>query len=604
MKTTKLFLGMLAIASMVFVTSCSKDDANVPSSDVVNATFTIGAADMGTRANIGKGLTTDVVACAIFDKNGEEMTALRQTRPVENGKATYNVRLAKGQDYRAVFFAYNQSADAYDVTRMESIEVKNNGQLSNVEARDAFTGTQMIKGEELTESNVEKTVFLKRPFAQLNLGIDATELADAANAGVIVKQSAIKVSNVYNRFNAYDNDIADDATLGSIEFGMNTVPNETLEVNGQQYTYLALNYILVGDTGVENSLTDIEFKWATADGKTNSTTPTHFVNIPVQRNYRTNIIGKLLTSPAEFNIEIDANFDGNKVEKVETVINKTVMSAAALQTEIDNAPVGQTRIVLGDQISGDIVVKQKRDVQILIDGDGKMFVGTIKVEGASNWGGTEGLSIQNTKLACAKTGEANIVTLGYNDATRYAHNIIITNCSFVNFNTYDPNTKMVGIKAYQPNDVTINNCKFEKLHSVAQITGGDNIQFEKVSTANCVRGIALGTVNNALVSNCNIKAVGDGKYGVRQDAAYAESGLKIVESTIEASFPVVVRLNPTSVVNKYALTFEGTNTLTPAAGAHHVAIAKEEYDAVGMSLTPLCSEVTTPGADASWSIFK
>ena len=603
MKTTKLFLGMLAMASMVFVTSCSKDDANVPSSDVVNATFTIGAADMGTRADIGKGLTTDVVACAIFDKNGEEMTALRQTRPVVNGEATYNVRLAKGQDYRAVFFAYNQSADAYDVSNMESIEVKNYGQLSNVEARDAFTGTQKIEGWELTESNVEKTVFLKRPFAQLNLGIDATELADAANAGVIVEKSAIKVSNVYNRFNAYDNDIADDATLGSIEFGMNDVPNETLEVNHQQYTYLALNYILVGDTGVENSLTDVEFKWAGANGKTSSVA-THFVNIPVQRNYRTNIIGKLLTSPAEFNIEIDANFDGNKVEEVETVINKTVKSAAALQAAIDNAPVGQTRILLGGQISGNFVVKQKRDVQILIDGDGNTIFGTITVEGASNWGGTEGLSIQNTTLRCAETGEANIVTLGYNDATRYAHNIIITNCTFINHYSYNAGTKMVGIKAYQPNDVTINNCEFHKLHSVAQITGGNNIQFEKVSTAYCVRGIALGTVNNALISNCNIEAVGDGKYGVRQDAAYAESGLKIVESTIEASFPVVVRLNPTSVVNKYVLTFEGNNTLTPATNAHHVAIAQEEYDVVGEHLTPLCSEVTTPGADASWSIFK
>ena len=107
-----------------------------------------------------------------------------------------------------------------------------------------------------------------------------------------------------------------------------------------------------------------------------------------------------------------------------------------------------------------------------------------------------------------------------------------------------------------------------------------------------------------MISNCNIEAAGDGKYGVRQDAAYAESGLKIVNSTIEASFPVVVRLNKDSVVNKYVLTFEGNNTLTPAAGAHHVAIAQEEYDAVGKTLNPLCSEVTTPGADASWSIFK
>lgn len=601
----KYFSFIVAVATMFAVTSCSQEEVignENNDADYASASFTINTPEgMNSRA-IGDGTTVNKVACAVYDENGDEMTNLRQYVDINNKQATYNVRLAKGQNYRVAFFAYNEGAAAYDVTNLKSIKILPN-QASNIEGRDAFTNYTNINAADLTnQNNYQETVTLKRPFAQLNLGIDNTEYQDAANAGVVVTNSQITVTNVYDAFNAFDNDVADDAKLGSMTFAMNGVPQENLIVNGQAYTYLALNYLLVGDKGDEKALADVDFMWQTADGKTNNPT-THFINIPVQRNYRTNIIGKLLTTPAEFTIIIDEKFDGEYTNNVETVITKSVSTAAALQEAIDNAPEGQTRIVLGDIINGDIVVKQKRDVQILIDGQDKIFNGTITVEGASNWGGTEGFSIQNTQFMTVATGDFAFIRAGYNDATRYAHNIIITECAFTLMNPYNPDTKVVGIKAYQPNDVIVNDCKFNKLHSVAQITGGSNITFEKVVASSCVRGISLGTANNSLVSNCKIEAKGDGKYGVRQDAAYADSGLKIVNSTINASFPVVVRLNQSSTVNSYTLSFEGDNTLTPATDAYHVAIAKEEYDNVGESLTPLCGNVTITGAGA-WNIFK
>lgn len=311
-----LFMSMLAIAGMLFATSCSQDELlNEPTTgDYVSAKFTIGTSDgIATRATIGNGTKVDKVACAVYDEKGTELSDLYAIRDVVDMKATYEIRLAKGQKYRVAFFAYNSTADAYDVTDLTDIIVKDS-QNSNIENRDAFTAYVDV---DATVNTINEDVTLYRPFAQLNLGVDNTEWTDAVKAGVIVAKSKIVVTNVYDQFSAYDNAIVATAEPKTMTFAMNTIPTEELEVdvdrdgtiaNTEKFKYLALNYLLVGDAGTEKSLTDVEFVWENSDAsKTNSPT-THFKNIPVQRNYRTNIIGKLLTNPATFNIVIDADF--------------------------------------------------------------------------------------------------------------------------------------------------------------------------------------------------------------------------------------------------------------------------------------------------------
>lgn len=86
-----LFMSMLAMAGMLFATSCSQDELlNEPSTgDYVNAKFTIGTTDgIGTRAavNVGEGTTVNYVACAVYDANGAEMNELRQYVPISEKK--------------------------------------------------------------------------------------------------------------------------------------------------------------------------------------------------------------------------------------------------------------------------------------------------------------------------------------------------------------------------------------------------------------------------------------------------------------------------------------------------------------------------------------
>lgn len=311
-----LFMSMIAIAGMLFATSCSQDELlNEPTTgDYVSAKFTIGTSDgIATRATIGNGTKADKVACAVYDEKGTELRDLYAIRDVVDMEATYEIRLAKGQKYRVAFFAYNSTADAYDVTYLTDIKVKDS-QNSNIENRDAFTAYVDV---DATVNTINEDVTLYRPFAQLNLGVDNTEWTDAVKAGVTVAKSKIVVTNVYDKFSAYDNAIVATAEPKTMTFAMNTIPTEELEVdvdrdgtiaNTEKFKYLALNYLLVGDAGTEKSLTDVEFVWENSDASKTNNPTTHFKNIPVQRNYRTNIIGKLLTNPATFNIVIDADF--------------------------------------------------------------------------------------------------------------------------------------------------------------------------------------------------------------------------------------------------------------------------------------------------------
>lgn len=336
---------MLAMAGMLFATSCSQDELlNEPTTgDYVNAKFTISTPEgIGTRAavNVGEGTTVNYVACAVYDATGEEMPDLRQYRPITNKTAEYSIRLVKGQAYRVAFFAYygedNGISDYYDMQYLTDIKIKD--AKSNIEHRDAFTNYVDVTAQESMKA-VEKPVTLYRPFAQLNLGSYAEDVEAARQAGVVVTNSKITVSNVYTTFNAYDNEVAGETS--EVTFLMNEIPGQHLSVDmdnnedtpDETFEYLALNYLLVGDAGSEKTLTDVTFEWQTADNKTNNPA-TVFKNIPVQRNYRTNIIGYLLTNPAQFNITIDEKFEkpdyklvyaggtAEHPEKLETVLEK------------------------------------------------------------------------------------------------------------------------------------------------------------------------------------------------------------------------------------------------------------------------------------------
>ena len=364
--------------------------ADIASDGFIDATFAIGTIDgIDTRA-IGDGTSVDKVVCAVYDAKGEELADLRQTLDIADKTATFSTCLAKGYNYRVAFFAYNEAAAAYDITDLKSIKVKD-GQLSNVEGRDAFAAYYDVESDK-TMYPIKEKVTLQRPFAQLNLGINAQEKQAAADAGVVVKKSKVIVSNVYKTFNAYD-----DVVVGEMEemvFELNDIPEATFEINGVEYHYMAMNYLLVGDPDSEKSLTDIEFVYQTVDGVQNDPAAV-FYNVPVQRNYRTNIYGKLLTSSLDVEIEVEPAFEdpakdvhiATNEEDLKSMIqtggNVRLGTDIALDSRLD-IPAGADvhldlngqKITVDEDSNADYVFIVREGANLVIDGDGTVETST------------------------------------------------------------------------------------------------------------------------------------------------------------------------------------------------------------------------------------
>ena len=501
MRKKNLFMSMLAMASMLFATSCSQDEVlNEPTTgEFVNAQFTVSTSEgIGTRA-VGDGTTVNFVACAVYDANDKELPDLRQYVGISGKQATYSIRLVKGQKYRVAFFAYKGAADGtstyYNMSDLKNIQILDAS--SNVEARDAFTSYVDVTAAETMAGAVQKDVTLKRPFAQLNLGSYAEDIEAASKAGVEVNQTKVKVTNVYKTFNAFENSVVGNAD--EVTFDLNGLLSEKLyadvDANGQneEFTYLALNYLLVGGADSPKATTDVTFVWKTADGKTNDPA-TEFKNVPVQTNYRTNIVGYLLTNPAKFNITIDKTF--------QTPDHIVVLSAAELAHEM--IPVNGVINLTKDYVVTDAWTSLSLSGAITINGNGHKIYG-INQPLVKGTGGFEltvnDLTIENANVGIGyERGLGTAAFISFIDASGKA---TFTNCHLLN-STVTGNERAAALISYcSGSEISITNCSAEGC-TIKAVGGAGGLIGYTIATTN----VADSKVENTYVEATEIRAAG------------------------------------------------------------------------------------------------
>ena len=252
----------------------------------------------------GDGLTATTLSYAVYEQ-GKTTPVITSEDEVtfENRQASVSLRLAKGKTYDFLFWAdaygMDDAENPYTVNfNTQTLTVNYDNALSNDESRDAFFGkaTVTVKGA------VSENIILKRPFAQLNIGTNDMAEAQTAGLNTGALQSSVKVSGIFRSMNLMSG-IPDPSTSTEVTFGFNDIPDESFTVEGNEYDYLALNYLLVSD---QKGLVNCEFSYTT-DGATIDTRTID--NVPVQRNYRTNIFGSLLTGSVDLGITIDPAFD-------------------------------------------------------------------------------------------------------------------------------------------------------------------------------------------------------------------------------------------------------------------------------------------------------
>ena len=325
----KIIIPAISLAALLLTGACSIDE-RISGSNGDEALLTLNMGLDGavqTRA-FGDGLGADHLIYAVFDENGKRIEGIDQVSKDVTFPTTETITLAKGQTYKIAFWAQSSKCEAYTVSNEMVVTIDYEDALSNDETRDAFFKTVEVT----VTGDAELDVKLTRPFAQINVGVTTEDWNAAVAAGIAITESKAVVKQAASTLNLLNGtvDVPVDVT-----FDFEEIPDEALSVDldgegTEDYEYLSMNYILPYDatTGdASTTLEDLEFTFRSEQGDV-IVLNQGLDAVPVQRNWRTNIIGQILSGNLDINISIDPDF--NDDHNVDAPVSETVSDAARL----------------------------------------------------------------------------------------------------------------------------------------------------------------------------------------------------------------------------------------------------------------------------------
>ena len=308
----KLLYCAAALATLLFAGSCQRENLE-PAQESAAVTFTVEApAALQTKA-IADGLNVNQLIyevwltdeLGVLTSGAQKLYQAETTMAEENGvnKATLTLDLVNDQKFTVLFWAQVKEAGAYTTAKLTEVTYAKNEYNSNDESLAAFYAVAYVNDCKHVEKDgttaADSKVSLRRPFAQLNLGTLNTSTAYT----VTMVSSKVKVTSANTVFNVATSVASVPAEL---TFKNAAVPADpaTLSVNGTAYQYAAMNYLFAGDNAIVEY--DIETK---LNGGMDGTVNNIVDAVPLKENYRTNIIGNLLTSKTDYEIVVDAEFE-------------------------------------------------------------------------------------------------------------------------------------------------------------------------------------------------------------------------------------------------------------------------------------------------------
>ena len=460
----KILLMTGAVALMLGAASCSNEiDEPVISGDG-NVHFTVKLPEqMRTRA-ISDGTTASTLTYAVYDNATGELVTLSEDKvnfDPTTLTATVDLNLVNGKTYDLVFWADAPGNTFYTFdSTSKSINVSYTDLTNSDESRDAFFASESFE----VTGPVNKTIELRRPFAQINLGTDdmtsdAVKNAYKSGLGVSLKTTA------YTTLNLATGEVSGETEVTFTNAPATKTSGEAFPYNPDPtqpnpYTWISMDYIL---TSAEKDVIDTEFTFYNGTVANAQTLPVS--NVPVQRNYRTNIYGSLLTSPANLQIiikpefeEPDYNVDVTSVSTAEQaaaavakggtvkvsapidVIDLTASTPAKPLTLQINSPVGQIKLGTTEAAPQQTTIVVAKDVaypEFVVPGNnGAIRNVTIKGDvtssqklngfSTSNKGvkNVEGLTFDNVAF------EGLGVNLGYSANPQIVTDVTIKDCVF------------------------------------------------------------------------------------------------------------------------------------------------------------------------------
>ncbi len=263
-----------------------------------------------------------------------------------------------------------------------------------------------------------------------------------------------------------------------------------------------------------------------------------------------------IVNNGKVNVNGDDVHEDAIVNGEDAIVGSFIYSADELQDAVNAAVAGTANeFTLAADIEGEVVVViQKPDVKITIDGAGHKFNGYFRVHSNSNHYASAAVTFKNINFETSTASVNFIEALDNGNGERYSTNITAENCTFTA--TGDAVDTAVGLQIKSSKWAKAVNCTATGLHSLVQAQSCDTTVDVIGCTINGKNGVAFKQVKAAKVEGTTIVAR---EYGIRFDGNTDNYGIVVKDNNITAAQPFIVR-KMTGKNNTIAL--EGENTFT------------------------------------------
>lgn len=330
------FLAITAAAAALLLSACQRNELGGGSLSGEEVTVGIsavmpldGGAVVKSNAEPGNGSEVNRCIMQVYladDTDLSNATEVEELKTVEvtDGKASFgSLQLVAGHTYCLVLWAdcatktsgtdgatasfsdlYYNTGNYPEVSFKDGVEY-----AGNDDSRDAFFASYKLK----VDGPSNHTVELHRPFGQLNIIATDYGIVEDNFSTLLPTQVKIEFANIHSGINLLTGDLTE-AVQQTLTSGPVAIANVTpAATDGSRQ--LSFDYIFAPQ-GDDQQLVLEDFKMFFLDNA-GAEKVSHYIfqNIPVKRNYQTNVSGALLTDRTGIDIEVVPGFNTPDIDR-------------------------------------------------------------------------------------------------------------------------------------------------------------------------------------------------------------------------------------------------------------------------------------------------
>lgn len=286
-----------------------------------------------------------------------------KTVEVTDGKASFgSLQLVAGHTYRLVLWAdcatKTSGADGatasfsdlyYNTGNYPEVSFKDGVEYAgNDDSRDAFFASYQLE----VDGPSNRTVKLHRPFGQLNIITSDYSVVETSFLALVPEMVSLTFSKVPQGINLLTGTLTETfiKPLTGVSVDVAAVTEPAAASGSKQ---LSFDYIFAPE-GEQYSIPEITMSFDDAEGN-EVASDYKFVNLPVQRNYRTNVTGALLTDRTGIDIEVVSDFDETKEISEEVTSEESAQDAlnAGFTDIVFTEPIENVSLTLPENSNAD-----------------------------------------------------------------------------------------------------------------------------------------------------------------------------------------------------------------------------------------------------------